>query len=361
MLGTSMRYCVCLLADLSFLTRSLVITSLRRLLLLLASTVCLLSSATTLADIQVAREDFSDPLHRHLLGAYDGDIASRLTYHEFNSGQSIDALLLGKLDIASDNLRLTSDDRLNTPHAFVELAYAVDLLVLVYKLSGVDAQIRLPRDVYAAVYSGEAIYWNDPRIAEHNPGLELPNIMVQPISRNDPSHETYAFTQHLSSFRATASKWPETPARHIDWPGSVAAASGGLALAHRLNMSEGAIAYMAYSEASKLGLPIAAIENAAGEFVSPSKDSAEYALSEINAYQPDLALDSFIPRHKHAYPLLSFRYITVRQDRAHVDRGVLKSYLLWLLLHGQKHLKGVGLLSLPPNVLEQQRQLVASL
>ena len=50
-----------------------------------------------------------------------------------------------------------------------------------------------------AIFAGDIKKWNDPRIKQANPGLNLPSLDIIPVARADSSGTTFAFTNHLSA------------------------------------------------------------------------------------------------------------------------------------------------------------------
>jgi len=72
-------------------------------------------------------------------------------------------------------------------------------IVLAYNLPGVEAGLKLSRRAYAGIFLGEIKQWNDPLIAESNPGVALPNLTIATAVRLDSSGTTFAFTKHLDA------------------------------------------------------------------------------------------------------------------------------------------------------------------
>ena len=73
------------------------------------------------------------------------------------------------------------------------------IVVLAYNLKGLNGVLKLPRDVYVAIFNGDIKKWHDPRIKQANPDLNLPALDIILVARADGSGTTYAFTNHLSA------------------------------------------------------------------------------------------------------------------------------------------------------------------
>ena len=68
-------------------------------------------------------------------------------------------------------------------------------IVLAYNLPGNPKELKLPRDVYPAIFLGKITNWNDPKIAAANPGVKLPDLPITVVRRADSSGTTYVFTK----------------------------------------------------------------------------------------------------------------------------------------------------------------------
>ena len=83
-----------------------------------------------------------------------------------------------------------------------------------------------------------------------------------------------------------------------------------------MKATPGAIGYLELSYAKEAGLPVASIENRAGEFIVPTPASAALAIS---AFNDDLAKDLRAPivdppaRAKGAYPITGLSFILIRK------------------------------------------------
>jgi phosphate transport system substrate-binding protein len=69
-------------------------------------------------------------------------------------------------------------------------------VVLAYNLKGVK-DLKLPRDIYPAIFLGKIKKWNDPAIVAANPGVTLPDKDITVVVRADSSGTTFVFTKHL--------------------------------------------------------------------------------------------------------------------------------------------------------------------
>src|SRR5262252_1726833 len=180
-------------------------------------------------------------------------------------------------------------------------------IVLAYNLPGFQGQLKLSRRAYAGIFLGEIKKWNDPLIAESNPEVKLPNLTIVTAVRQDGSGTTFAFTKHLD---AISEKWRSQfgPATLVDWPGNAMRAKGNEGVAGLIGKSDGAIGYVGYEFARKIGLNTAALENKEDKFVKPAVESCRAALAaaevpeNLRIFVPD-------PSGVNSYPIVTFSWI----------------------------------------------------
>src|SRR5215831_14065275 len=109
-----------------------------------------------------------------------------------------------------------------------------------------------------------------------NPGVRFPARDIAVVARLDSSGTTAAFTRHLA---AASPAWRARglgSGKIIAWPAATMLAAGNEGAAARIKISEASIGYCF---AKRLGLPMAALQNKAGEFVPPREADAQLALS----------------------------------------------------------------------------------
>src|ERR687890_302186 len=80
-----------------------------------------------------------------------------------------------------------------------------------------DGQLKLSGEVLADIYRGQVKRWNDPRIAELNRGVSLPDANITPVYRSDGSGTTSIFTTYLSD---VSSDWKGSlgSGTTVNWP-----------------------------------------------------------------------------------------------------------------------------------------------
>ncbi len=216
--------------------------------------------------LQGAGATFPEPLYQEWITGYETvnpDVA--IVYEGVGSGEGIKRFIAEEVDFGASDAAMNDQEIARVARGASLIPATAGMVVLAYNLPGVEGELRLPRDVYVDIFLAKVWRWDDPRIVAANPDLELPSKLIQPVVRRDSSGTTYAFTNHLS---AISDAWREEgpgTGKQIDWPGGAMTGSGNEGVAQKVKISHGAIGYMEYGFARRLGLPMATLENRAGE------------------------------------------------------------------------------------------------
>jgi phosphate transport system substrate-binding protein len=80
-------------------------------------------------------------------------------------------------------------------------------------------------------------------------------------------------------------------------------------VAQRIKISDGAIGYMEYEFAERLGLPVATLQNKAGAFVAPSPPPAPPRWQSAPEIPDDLRVFVPDPPGADAYPIVSYTWL----------------------------------------------------
>jgi phosphate transport system substrate-binding protein len=326
------------------------------------------SAQTTPADpgrlaIKGAGATFPQPLYERWIEAFRQERPDLgFSYEGVGSGEGVKRFLAGSVDFGASDAAMSDADlaKVDPARGAVMIPMTAGMVVLAYNIPGIDVGLRLERDVYLDILAGKIRKWNAPRIQESNPGLLLPNLDIVTVARRDSSGTTYAMTSHL----AAASPWwtEEGPGigKLIDWPGNAMTAIGNDGVAQRVKMTDGAIGYMEYGFASRLGLPVASLENRSGQFVEPSPESGQAALDRPDAGPSDLRVFNPDPEGAGAYPIASYSWILLyaRYPDPAVAQA-LKDALGWGLTQGQPTAAELGYIPLPDSMIARAQTLLA--
>jgi len=298
---------------------------------------------------------FPLPLYQKWFGAYEHDHPSvAISYEAVGSGEGVRRFIganvkeTERIDFGASDAAMSDEQIAQVPGGVLLLPLTAGCVTLSYNIPGFDGELRLSRRAYTGIFLGRIRNWNDPLIAQSNPGLTLPDLTIATIVRQDASGTTFAFTKHLE---AASGEWQKSygAANLVNWPGNAMRAEGNEGLAGRIQHSAGSIGYVGYEFAHRLGLRMASIENKSGAFVKPGEQSCAAALASadlpenLRAYVAD-------PDGAGSYPIVTFSWVLLRKNYSAPKTAVLHDVFAWCLRSGQQYATDLGYVPLPPAV-----------
>jgi phosphate transport system substrate-binding protein len=196
-----------------------------------------------------------------------------VSYDPVGSGGGREQFVSGGVDFAGSDSPLADDEltgaqkRCGGADNLVEIPVYISPIAVIYNLEGVD-NLQLSPETAAKIFAQKITKWNDPAIAQDNPGTKLPDERISPVNRSDESGTTENFTDWLSQ---TAPKvWTYEP--DGNWPVKGGeAAEGTSGVVDAVKNGKGTIGYADESQARELG--VAKIK-VGSEYVAPSADAA---------------------------------------------------------------------------------------
>lgn len=307
---------------------------------------------------------FPAPLYSAWIKAYSARTPLvHIDYEAVGTGEGVRKFLAREVEFAASDAAL-SDEQMTAVDNGVRLVPATaGMVVLAYNLRNLNGPLKLSREAYADLLVGKITRWNDPRLQVLNPGLPLPNLDVTIVSRQDGSGTTYALTNHLSAISAEWRNRGPGVGKLVDWPGNAMAVRGNEGVASRIKMSEGAIGYVEYGFAKRLGLPMAWLQNKSGQFVEPNERTGQTALASSAAQMPaNLRLFLPDPDGAEAYPIVTFSWLLLYGKYSdHAQSAALKDFVLWGLEEGQGMAQSLGYVPLPHDIVQLSRAAVDSI
>ncbi len=180
---------------------------------MLAATVAGLMVPGLLAaqPITGAGATFPAPVYAKWGEAAKAAIGIELNYQPIGSGGGQNQITNRTVDFGASDAPMDAD-RLQSAN-LLQFPMVMGAVVPIVNLPGVAAnQLKLTGDVLAEMYAGTITTWNDPKIAQLNPGVTLPNVIVAPVYRADSSGTSFVFTSYLSEQSPTG-RTRSAPAR----------------------------------------------------------------------------------------------------------------------------------------------------
>jgi phosphate transport system substrate-binding protein len=300
---------------------------------------------------------FPAPLYKKWIGVFTAqnpDVS--IEYQEVGSGEGVRRFLAQSVDFGASDGALTDEQMTKVPAGARLVPATAGMVVLAYNLPGLGGDLKLSRDVYVDIFLRRIQKWNDPRIQVLNPGLKLPNLSIVIAARKDSSGTTFALANHLS---AISPAWRDGPGVGfvIDWSGRAMLARGSEGVAALVKSGVGALGYVEYGFAERLRLPMAQLQNRAGEYVAPNTRSGQTTLaSNVRSMPENLRLYLPDPEGAESYPILSLSWLLLYERYPDQRKGeALKRFVSWGLTGGQSYGADLSYIALPPEVAALSR------
>src|SRR5215831_16294800 len=264
------------------------------------------AAATGPVKLQGAGASFPAPIYTKWFKAYSGSHQNvQIDYQSVGSGSGVKSVLDKTVDFGASDAAMKPEDMAKVDVGVQLLPMTAGSIVLTYNLKDVPA-LKLSRQAYSGIFLGKVKKWNDPLIAKTNPGVKLPGDPINVVVRADSSGTTFVFTKHLS---AISEEFAQNPGANNMPNWAVGTKSkGNEGVTASVMTTPGSIGYIEYGYALSQKLPMATLENKAGEFVAASTESGTAALA--SAQMPDdLIVWASDPDAKDAYPIVTYTWL----------------------------------------------------
>jgi phosphate transport system substrate-binding protein len=311
-----------------------------------------------------AGASFPFPLYMKWSSDYAGQTGIRINYQSIGSGGGIRQITEGTVDFGASDGPMTDEHLARAKHGrILHFPTVLGADAISYNLPGVTQPLRLNGAVIADIFLGKIKKWNDPRIAQLNPGVTLPATDLIVVHRSDGSGTTFVFTDYLS---AISPEWARTVGKgtEVRWPTGLGA-RGNEGVAGQIKQTQGAVGYIELTYAKQNRLAYASIQNAAGNFVLPSIESVTAAAaSAAPKLGPgtDYRVSIVNAPGAGAYPLSSFTWLLVYERHPDPAKGrLIADFLRWVYGPGQQSAAPLDYAPLPGEMANRLRQRVDSL
>ncbi|WP_417499082.1 phosphate ABC transporter substrate-binding protein PstS [Methylophaga sp.] len=333
---------------------------------LITALVGAMSSTVAHAELKLngSGASFPAPLYNKWFKDYSKQTDGvRVDYQSKGSGAGIRDFINETVDFAASDAAMKDSEIEQVKKGAILLPMTAGEVVLSYNLEGVK-ELKLPRDVYPAIFMGKITQWNDPKIQAANPGVKLPDEKITVVVRSDSSGTSYVYTNHLSAINA---EFKETigAAKSPNWPSSalIVKAPKNDGVTATIKQTPGSIGYIEYGFAKLTKMPTAILENQKGNFVEAGGETGAAALATTTFPEgnlpgsdvPDLRAWSTDPAGEDAYPIASFTWLLVYKDQEDDKAKALRDLIEYMVTTGQESSEAMGYIPLPENVVEKVR------
>ncbi|MGA9149484.1 MAG: phosphate ABC transporter substrate-binding protein PstS [Candidatus Nitrosopolaris sp.] len=295
-----------------------------------------------------------------------------INYQSIGSGGGIKHFTAKTVDFGASDAPLNAGELQAAPGA-VQIPETIGSVAVAYNILGIPTKtLKFTGPVLADIFQGKITKWNDPQIKALNPGVNLPAANIVVVHRSDGSGTTYVWTSYLSK---ESPSWNQTvgASKSVPWPVGIGA-PGSEGVANTIKSSPNTIGYVELDYALTKGIPFALVKNPTGNFIEPSLDSTQEAVSNAVALNSLPAGDKSwmkvsmlkAPGPK-SYPIASFSYLLLYKEMSadpSIDQTKAKTlvdFISWAISDGQKLAANLGYVPLPARVVKGDQDTLGSL
>lgn len=307
-----------------------------------------LSSAPSLAqEVTGAGATFPAPLYAKWADAYNKATGVKVNYQSVGSGAGLRQIRGKTVDFGASDMPLTDEEL--AKDGLVQFPTVIGGVVPVINVKGIESrQLKLTGPLLADIYLGKVSKWNDPRIAQLNPGLKLPDAQISVVRRADGSGTTFIFTNYLAK---VSPDWKAAVGEGtaVNWPVG-AGGKGNEGVSAFVQRLPNSIGYVEYAYAKQNKMPYALMQNAAGNYVAP--DDATFAAAAAGAdWSKSFYQILTNQAGKDAWPISGATFIMMHkaQDKPAQAAAALR-FFDWAYANGDKMAEELDYVPMPPAV-----------
>ncbi len=239
-----------------------------------------------------------------------------ITYTPTGSGKGQRDMINKTVDFAASDAPLSVQQRILTPNV-LHIPETIGSVVPAYNLPGIASGLDLNGSTLANIYLGSIVNWNDPAIAQQNPGVTLPAQPIKVAHRSDSSGTTFIWTSFLCLDSTT---WCTSvgSGTTVNWPVGVGASGNG-GVANYVSTTTFALGYVELNYALSNAMTFAAVKNPAGNYILASLQTTANAVNDGSSNLPpgngDWSAVSLLNEPgAQDYPIASFTYFLVYRE-----------------------------------------------
>jgi len=303
------------------------------------------------ADVLGAGATFPAPVYQAWFDDYTKVAKNvRINYQALGSGAGIQQLIARTVDFGASDAAMSDKELSKEPDA-QHIPTVIGAITVAYNLNGLSHPLRLDGSTIAGIFLGKIKKWNDSAITALNPGVSLPDNGIQVVYRSDSSGTSFNFTDYLAK---VSPDWKNGPGvnKAPNWP-TGQGAKGNEGVTGIIKQTPNSIGYVELQYAVANNVSFADVENAAGNFVTPSTQSASAAAAGATIPE-DYRASITNAGGDASYPITAMTYLLLYRStgKCSVQRPLVD--MLWWAFHdpsAQKEITNLFYAPLPANLL----------
>jgi phosphate transport system substrate-binding protein len=225
-----------------------------------------------------------------------------------------------------------------------------------YNVPGAPANLQITATQLAGIYLGTITDW-------HAINSSIPSgTTITPVHRADTSGPGYDLDQYLIDQGGSAWTSKVGTKASTSWPVTNIGVGQQLntGVATYVSETPGAIGYLEYAYAQQAGFTNASLQNASGNWVTPS--SSSIAAAGAQAVNLTDANFNIVNGTGSAYPLANFSWTLIYADQSNVNLAIVLGKIFdWVTTTGQAQADALGYSPLPANAVALAHQTLLEL
>ena len=314
-----------------------------------------MSGAAGAAEISGAGATFPYPIYAKWAEAYKAKTGTSMNYQSIGSGGGIKQITAKTVDFGASDMPLKPEDL--AKNNLQQFPMVMGGVVLVINLKGVQpGELKLDGKTLAGMYLGTVAKWNDPAIAQLNPGMKLPDKAVATVHRSDGSGTNFIFTHYLSSVDPEfKSKVGENTS--VEFPGGLGG-KGNEGIAALTSRTDGAIGYVEYAYALQNKMTYTQLRNREGAFVAPNAASFQAAATNADwSSAPGFYLLLTDQPGKESWPITGATFILMHKQQTDPAKArEVLNFFDWAYRNGAKLAEDLAYVPMPQKVIGMVEQ-----
>jgi phosphate transport system substrate-binding protein len=310
--------------------------------------------------LNAAGATFPYPIYSKWFNVYHNEHPNlQINYQSIGSGGGIRQLLAGTVDFGASDGPMSDEQLAQAKIKVLHFPTVLGADVPSYNVPGVSAELNFTQKALAGIYLGQITKWNDPEIANANPGVKLPSADIVVVHRSDGSGTTYIWTDFLSK---ASEEWKNKVGKgtSVNWPVGLGG-KGNEGVSGLVKQTSDSIGYIELIYAVQNNIPFGKVQNSAGKFLRADLAGVTAAAAGAAKDMPaDFRVSITNAPGTAAYPISSFTWLLIpAQIQDATKRDAIKGFLKWMMTDGQGYNEGLSYAKLPKPVVAKELKAIS--
>ncbi len=300
--------------------------------------------------INGAGATFPYPVYSAWAYKYYQETGVKLNYQSIGSGGGIRQIKNRTVDFGASDAPLPPEKL--DEYKLYQYPAIIGGVVPVVNIPNVNAgELKLDGQSLCYIFLGKIQYWDNPKIKELNPNLNLPHEKINVVHRSDGSGTTAIFTTYLAE---VCPEWKEQvgAGKAVKWPVGIGG-KGNEGVANYVKRGKYTIGYVEYAYAKQNKLSYTLLKNKAGNFVAPSIETFKAAGATAD-FDPNKHFYLWMvnaPGDK-AWPIAGASFILLAREKTETNKAV-NSFFKWSFEHGDEIAEKLDYVPLPKELKDK--------